>query len=101
MLLFGFFQQNQLWISEDASQTVAYNQAIAAIAAKHRTPFLDAREAFESASPRFEPYYQLTADYMHHPNNYGQRIYFSMLIPYFIGSDTTASSIANYVPGDW
>ena len=101
VILVGFFQQNKLWIREDPSQSVAYNTAIEAIASKHAVPFIDIYKAFQRATPGFEPYHHLTADFMHHPTSYGQRIYFSMLVPYFLHRDTAASNIAGYVIGDW
>jgi lysophospholipase L1-like esterase len=101
VILVGFFQQNPLWIREDPAQTVAYNSAVEKTAAKHGVPFIDVETAFKKASPRFEPYYQLTGDFMHHPNKYGQRIYFSLLAPYFLRSDTLSSNIDGYVHGVW
>ncbi len=101
VLLVGFFQQNPLWVEEVPADTVAYNEKIAEVAVRLDVPFIDIGRAFAEASPTQEPYYHLTGDYMHHPNNYGQRIYFSLLLPYFLDRPVPASSIPDYVQGPW
>lgn len=84
VLLVGFFQQNPLWVEELPVDTSAYNATIAEVAARLGVAFIDPARAFAEATPTHEAYYHLTGDYMHHPNNYGQRIYFSLLLPYFL-----------------
>jgi lysophospholipase L1-like esterase len=97
VILVGFFQQNALWLQEDRAMTLAYNDAIRSVAAAHGVPFIDVYEAFTRISVGSDAYYHLTADFMHHPNNYGQRVYFSLLLPYFLTSDVMASAIPDYV----
>lgn len=101
VILVGFFQQNPLWLQEDPFMTVSYNDAIRSVASARGVPFIDAYAAFQRVSVGSESYYHLTADFMHHPNNYGQRIYFSLLAPYFLRQNEMASSIPNFVVNDW
>jgi lysophospholipase L1-like esterase len=97
VILVGFFQQNELWNLEDPTQTVAYNDAINAVAGNHHVPFVDVLSAFKHIATNVDFVDNLTADFMHHPNNYGQRIYFSLLLPLFLPQDRMASSIAGFV----
>ncbi len=97
VILVGFFQQNPDWTLEDPAQTVAYNDAIRDVALSHSVPFIDAYSAFKTVQPESELVERLTGDFMHHPNNYGQRIYFSLLLPYFLSSPVVASSVQDYV----
>jgi lysophospholipase L1-like esterase len=94
VLLVGFLQQNPQWVLEDPTQTAAYNQAIADVATEHGVPFVDPRPAFAG-----DDYVaRLLGDYMHHPNDYGQRLYFSLLLPYLLSASIPASSVESYVP---
>jgi len=97
----GFFAQNPLWVEEIPSDTRVYNEKIADVARTMDAPFVDMAAAFEQAVPTHEPYYHLTGDYMHHPNNYGQRIYFSLILPYLLGEPLPADAFAPYVQGPW
>jgi len=101
VILVGFFQQNPDWVLEDPAQTVAYNEAIGDVALSHSVPFIDAYNAFNRVQPESELIERLTGDFMHHPNNYGQRIYFSLLLPYFLSNSVIASSVEDYVPGTY
>ncbi len=65
-------------------------------------PFVDARRAFAKAAPPGAPVFtHLTADFIHHPNQYGQKIYFSLLVPYFLPAATDAAAIPDYVIERW
>lgn len=102
VILVGFFAQNPLWLAEDPAKTQTYNQAIRDLAAVRGVPFIDVADAFTKAvPPGAVPGIELTGDFMHHPNTYGQRIYFSLLAPYFLAANTPASTIPNYVVGPW
>ncbi len=96
-ILVGFFQRNTLFELEDRQQTIAYNDAIRDVASAHNVPFVDIAPSFVKAAVGTEPFYHLTADFLHHPNIYGQRLYFSALLPYVLASDTKASLIPDYV----
>ena len=97
IILVGFFQQNPNWMLESPSDSVAYNKVIAETADRYGLEFIDMYDIFERADPQFESYHNLTGDYMHHPNNYGQRIYYSSLVPFFIEEPLRPSQIADYV----
>lgn len=101
VILVGFFQQNERWNMEDPAQTAAFNQAIRSEAQARGLPFVDPYAAFAKATPGSEQFYHLTADFMHHPNLYGQRIYYSLLIPYFLATDRPASQVPDYAIGGW
>ncbi|MCX8476223.1 MAG: SGNH/GDSL hydrolase family protein [Sphingomonas sp.] len=101
VVLVGFFQQNERWNMEDPSQTIAYNNAIRTAAQVRGLPFVDPYAAFGKAVAGSEQFYHLTADFMHHPNIYGQRIYYSLIIPYFLDRDMPSSAVPDYVLGNW
>lgn len=96
-IVVGFFQQNELYVLENSLATVSYNESLREIALVNGVPFVDIKNAFNRASPTAEPFFHLTADFMHHPNIYGQRIYFSTLLPYFLHRETSASAVENFV----
>lgn len=97
VILVGFFQQNIRWVLEDQAQTLAYNQAISRVATSAGVPFIDIRSAFGRAAPDGNPIESRTGDFMHHPNNFGHRIYFSMLLPYFLAAPVMASTVPNFI----
>lgn len=101
VVLVGFFAQNPMWVMEKPSDTVQYNFAIRSISIKRHIQFIDIKSAFDRATPQHETYYHLTADFMHHPNIYGQRIYFSNILPVFLSHDRPASDFEDYVVGPW
>ena len=98
VILMGFFQQNKLWTREAPVETVAYNHAIQSVAAECQVPFVDVYEVFQGIATERDLVDHLTADFMHHPNNYGQRVYFSLLVPYFMAEDAMVSSIDGFIP---
>lgn len=100
VLIVGFFQQNPLWVDERPDDTIAYNRAMAAISQRNQVAFVDMYEVFEHFSGPHKAYYELTADFMHHPNIYGQKIYFSALLPYFLSENVDARRVENYVIAD-
>lgn len=77
--------------------TEAYNLAIQRVAIRTKVPFIDVAEAFNRSSPQKMLIESLTGDFMHHPNNYGHRIYFSLLLPHVLDKAVKASSIPAYV----
>lgn len=60
-------------------------------------PFIDNRSAFDRTAPDGNPIEARTGDFMHHPNNFGHRIYFSMLLPYFLAAPVMASTVPNFI----
>jgi lysophospholipase L1-like esterase len=101
VVLVGFFQQNPLWSEENPADTIAYNRAIKELAERHKIGFVDIYSAYNAISRGGDPYYHLTGDYMHHPNAYGQRIYYSLILPHVVTSQASASSFPDYVTGPW
>lgn len=102
VILVGFFQRNPLYALEDPARTAAFNEAIRLVAQGRGVPFVDVQAAFPKAAPAgAESFTHLTADFLHHPNIYGQRIYFSLIVPHFLKRDMWASEIEDYVPADW
>jgi len=102
VILVGFFQKNELWDLEDPAKTLSYNNAIETVSKNLNVPFIDIYKVYEDLRINQQPqFFHLTADFIHHPNIYGQRIYYSLLIPYFLRSDTKDSQIKHYVRGSW
>ncbi len=96
-ILVGFFQQNKRYDQEHPHDTAAYNDAIREVATANGIPFVDIAPVFEKAALGAEPFRNLTADFLHHPNIYGQRLYFSAIIPYLLSANTLASDMPDYV----
>lgn len=97
VILMGFFQQNAEWELEDPLMTKIYNQAIMNVANRMQVPFIDIEKFFTRSAPSERMIEFLTGDFMHHPNNYGHRIYFSLLLPHILENPVKASSIPAYV----
>ena len=98
-IILGFFQENPLWIRERSTDTLAYNDAIRQVARQNHVPFVDVRRAFDRVAGSQQSWYELTADFLHHPNIYGQRVYFSLLAPYFLKHDEPVAELPKYVIG--
>ncbi|WP_343519043.1 SGNH/GDSL hydrolase family protein [Sphingomonas sp.] len=102
VILVGFFQRNSLYALEDPARTAAFNDAIRLVAQGRGVAFVDVQAAFLKAAPTGAPVFtHLTADFLHHPNVYGQRIYFSLIVPHLLKRDMWASEIEDYVLADW
>lgn len=99
VLLVGFFQQNTRWVREDPAQTLAYNQALARVAARSGVAFIDVRDVFARSAPDGQTIESRTGDFMHHPNNFGHRVYFSLLLPHFLTAPVMASAVPGFVDG--
>ncbi len=96
VVLVGFFQRNPLWAEERASDTIAYNNALATLADELSLPFVDIYTAFKAACPQMASAH-LTGDFMHHPNAYGQRIYFSQILPQLLCDPIRQSEVPGFV----
>ena len=102
VILVGFFQQNKLWDLEQPADTLLYNETIEVVASSQGVPFVDMYTAMREAAPASQPVFEhVTGDFLHHPNNYGQKIYFSQIVPYFLRGNTRSDKIPNYIPGPW
>ncbi|MES2715845.1 MAG: SGNH/GDSL hydrolase family protein [Pseudomonadota bacterium] len=101
VILVGFMQQNTAWRLEDPAQTVAYNAAIARVGLARGAVFLDVRQLLDRSAPDSNAIAARTGDFMHHPNNHGHRLHFSLLLPHFITAPVAAASLPGYLdPGD-
>ncbi|WP_423604036.1 SGNH/GDSL hydrolase family protein [Sphingomonas sp. MS122] len=102
VILVGFFQRNPLYALEDPARTAAFNEAIRLVAQGRGVALVDVQAGFPKAAPAGAPVFtHLTADFLHHPNVYGQRVYFSLIVPHFLKRDMWASEIEDYVLADW
>ena len=97
VILLGFFQQNTRWVREDTAQTAAYNAVIARVALRQAVPFVDVRRAFERSAPDGNVIEARTGDFIHHPNSYGHRVYFSLLLPHVLAAPVWASEVPDAV----
>ncbi|WP_404712364.1 SGNH/GDSL hydrolase family protein [Sphingomonas sp. MMS24-J13] len=99
VLTVGFFQQNKLWKDESVARTKLFNTIIADVSREQAVPFVDILTKFGKFQKRVADPVYLVADFMHHPNLYGQRIYFSAILPYFLERDLRATAVPDYVIG--
>lgn len=84
IVLVGFFQQNQSWNIENPSLTKKYNNALRKIASKHKIFFADIYSVFKKFSKIKNIDEDILADFIHHPNDFGHKIYASVILPYFL-----------------
>ena len=97
VILVGFIQQNTRWVREDTAQTLAYNQAINRVAGQRGVASIDIRAAFDRSARDGNPIESRTGDFMHHPNSFGHRVYFSLLLPHFLAAPVLASTLPGFV----
>lgn len=60
-------------------------------------PFIDIRSAFDRTAPDGNPIKARTGDFMHHPNTFGHRLYYSMLLPYFLAAPVMVSTVLDFI----
>ncbi|NTZ42349.1 SGNH/GDSL hydrolase family protein [Altererythrobacter sp. SALINAS58] len=101
VVLVGFPQRNKLWEYEDPASTIAYNDVVEDVALKNGIPLVDIYSAFESMGENRQVIERIFGDFIHHPNGYGHRIYFSYLLPYFLEKPTRSTEIPEYIVGEW
>ncbi len=94
VILIGFFQQNDDWEKENTEATVFYNGLIEQVASENEIPFVDVYSRFSRLSQK-NISEDITSDYMHHPTDFGHKIYFSEIIPYFL--DQEMETVGNYI----
>lgn len=97
VILMGFMQQNTAWRREDPTQTLAYNAAIERVALARGAVFLDVRTLLDRHAADGNAIATSTGDFMHHPNNHGHRLHYSVLLPHFLAAPAVASSLPGYV----
>ncbi|HAS40878.1 MAG TPA: hypothetical protein DCS93_10380 [Microscillaceae bacterium] len=96
IVLVGFFQQNKDWDIERPEFTRSYNQILQDLAQKHNLYFADIYQAFNKITSK-DINEDLMADYIHHPNDFGHKIYYSCIIPAFLMQDTYCDKLDNFV----
>lgn len=94
VLLIGFFQQNTDWAEENQEATKAYNNVIEEVAREHNVPFADVYTKWQSIA-RKRMIEDMTSDYMHHPTDFGHKVYFSEIVPFFMEKEMR--SVRNYL----
>lgn len=96
-VLVGFFKKNDQWVDLNVPAIEAYNAALESIAAANSIGFVDIKTAFEEFGTVKDRILELTGDNFHHPNNFGQRIYFSQILPHLLASDVSSADVADFV----
>lgn len=97
-IFIGFFQQNILWRKENTAASVLFNKAISNAALNSNSIFVDISSIFRAAYPEDFSSIIWTADFMHHPNNFGHKVYASAILPYLLTDAHPRSNIPYYVP---
>lgn len=99
VILVGFPQNNKQWIRADPAVTLGYNNAIRRVAERSRAPFVDIWAKFEKLGSRKDVALDVFGDAFHHPNDFGQRVYFSAIVPHFLVTTRPAHTFgSDYVP---
>lgn len=96
VIFVGFPRKNNLWENYDEAAIITFNQAIKEAAAETGSAFVDIEAMFEAAKQK-KTHIELFGDNFHHPGNYGQRIYFSGILPHLLSTPLDASRVPSYV----
>lgn len=83
VILVGFFQQNSDWELENKVAADEYNAILESVAKNNNVYFADIRNKYIAVSKVKNLYEDVTADYMHHPSDWGHMIYTSEILPVF------------------
>ena len=94
--LIGFFRQNPDWNNEDRSNTILFNEILRTIASKENVYFVDVEAAFLKIKKK-NMYEDVMGDFIHHPVDFGHKIYFSELLPVFLDKDIEHSNFADFI----
>lgn len=97
VILVGFFRKNDKWRLLDVPAVTAYNNAIASVASSRSVPFVDIATAWDTMGSYKNRMLDLTGDNFHHPNIFGQRIYFSKILPYLLNANISSSAAPDYI----
>jgi lysophospholipase L1-like esterase len=95
-ILVGFFRENAAWENHNLTEILAYNQGIHDVAAATGSPFVDIDAAWEAAKAT-KTDTELMGDNFHHPSNFGQRIWFSKILPYLLTTPVSSADVPDYV----
>lgn len=83
IILVGFFQQNTEWDCENVDATIKYNNSLKEISERNKIYFADIYSIYNKVANVKNIYEDVTADYMHHPSDWGGKIYLTSIIPVF------------------
>jgi lysophospholipase L1-like esterase len=94
--LVGFFQQNPLWEAEVPASTIYFNNKLREMGTRNNVFFADIYNVFAQL-PREKLYKDLTGDYMHHPTDFGHKIYYLAIVPLILFDDKKESELLKIV----
>lgn len=97
VILVGFFRKNDKWRLLDTPSVAAYNNALATVATAKGIPFVNIAAAWDEMGTHKDRMLDLTGDNFHHPNIFGQRIYFSKILPYLLNSPISSALAPDYI----
>ncbi len=83
VIIVGFFQQNTEWDCENVDATIKYNNALKEISKRNGIYFADIYSLYNKVASIKNIYDDVTADYMHHPSDWGGKIYLTSIVPVF------------------
>lgn len=96
-ILIGFFKKNEKWRLIDPAAVTAYNNALATVASNRSVPFVNISSAWDEMGTHKNRMLDMTGDNFHHPNVYGQRLYFSKILPNMLSTPVSSASVPNYI----
>lgn len=97
VVIVGFFQENPDWELEKPVETYNYNRILRQIARENDVYYADVATLFEVITRYKDLEEDLTADYMHHPTDFGHKLYFTQIVPIFLPLDTYSYEIKDYI----
>lgn len=98
VIIVGFFQQNTEWDCENVDATIKYNNALKEISKRNGIYFADIYSLYNKVANVKNIYEDLTADYMHHPSDWGGKIYLTGIIPVFnVGGSIRPVDLQDYI----
>lgn len=98
VILIGFFQQNMTWDVENMEATGLYNEALKDIADRNNIYFADVYSVFEKVGNVKPLSRDVMADFIHHPNEWGHKLYLTSIIDVFnINGEMRPVDLPDYV----
>ena len=101
IILVGFFQQNPQWDYEtnraqNCKLTRVYNNKLIAIAKRNGIYFADIYNQFERFAIKSK-YSDLMADYIHHPTDFGHKLYYLITVPLLLFNNAKESELLEFI----
>lgn len=98
VILIGFFQQNMTLDVENMEATRLYNEALKDIADRNNIYFADVYSVFEKVGNVKPLSRDVMADFIHHPNEWGHKLYLTSIIDVFnINGEMRPVDLPDYV----